>query len=346
MTLARLPNPPNTYEASWGNQYTREIERQLGQLDDTLTNAILILDTSTRSLANITELEALTDRPDVVIVQGSVTPGDGAGGLWWWEAGSTTTPDGILVVEPTDGEAGRYKLLGLRFATADIIGNLDVGADLDVVGDATLGTLDVAGAAAIGTTLDVTGNTTLGGTLGVVSDVTVASGKIILTDDANGIMEIGAASATPTIHFHSGATPVTYDARIVGSGGTGSNAGGTLTTTARLKTFTVGVTFTVNTETVTFNADTAYNFQGTGTVAFAGAPTFLNTTAAPSGGTAGSGIKLSSTSNFGMFWGSGAPTLSAAQGSLYLRRDGSSTSTRLYVNTNGTTGWTNVTTAA
>ena len=44
--------------------------------------------------------------------------------------------------------------------------------------------------------------------------------------------------------------------------------------------------------------------------------------------------------------GSGAPAASAAKGSLYVRTDGSSTSTRLYVNTNGSTTWTNVTTAA
>jgi hypothetical protein len=46
-----------------------------------------------------------------------------------------------------------------------------------------------------------------------------------------------------------------------------------------------------------------------------------------------------------VFTGSGAPTLSAAKGSLYLRTDGSSTSTRVYVNTNGTTGWTNLVSA-
>lgn len=44
--------------------------------------------------------------------------------------------------------------------------------------------------------------------------------------------------------------------------------------------------------------------------------------------------------------GTGAPTHVAAKGSLYSRLDGSSTSTRLYVNTNGSTTWTNVTTAA
>jgi len=52
------------------------------------------------------------------------------------------------------------------------------------------------------------------------------------------------------------------------------------------------------------------------------------------------------TAGLGIYIGSGAPTVSAAQGSLYIRTDGSSTSTRLYVNTTGSTTWTNVTTAA
>lgn len=73
--------------------------------------------------------------------------------------------------------------------------------------------------------------------------------------------------------------------------------------------------------------------------------TLQKLTAIPAGGTQDVGLMFSSTAHFGVFFGSGAPTLSAAQGSLYIRSDGSSTSTRLYVNTNGTTGWTNVTTA-
>lgn len=67
-------------------------------------------------------------------------------------------------------------------------------------------------------------------------------------------------------------------------------------------------------------------------------------TAPPASGAATSCILVSSTANLGYCWGSGAPTFSAAQGTFYLRTDGSSTSTRLYVNTNGTTGWTNVVT--
>lgn len=72
----------------------------------------------------------------------------------------------------------------------------------------------------------------------------------------------------------------------------------------------------------------------------------LDTTAIPAGGTTGAGLKMSSTANFGVFFGSGVPTLSAAKSSLYLRSDGSSTSTRMYVNTDGATTWTNVVTAA
>lgn len=72
----------------------------------------------------------------------------------------------------------------------------------------------------------------------------------------------------------------------------------------------------------------------------------MGNTAIPAGGTAGSGFRVSSTANFGVFFGSGAPTLSAAKGSLYLRSDGTTTNDRAYINTNGTTTWTALTTAA
>ena len=70
-------------------------------------------------------------------------------------------------------------------------------------------------------------------------------------------------------------------------------------------------------------------------------------TALPAGGTTGRGLHFSSnTTNFGVFFGSGAPTLSAAKGSLYLRSDGTTTNDRMYVNTDGATTWTAVTTVA
>lgn len=51
------------------------------------------------------------------------------------------------------------------------------------------------------------------------------------------------------------------------------------------------------------------------------------------------------TTGIGLYFGSGAPTISAIKGSLYIRTDGSSSSTRLYIN-NGTTTWVAVTTAS
>lgn len=73
-------------------------------------------------------------------------------------------------------------------------------------------------------------------------------------------------------------------------------------------------------------------------------------------GVAGSGAAIATTAGgakvmdigadgIGLYIGSGAPTVSAIKGSLYIRTDGSSSSTRLYVN-NGTTTWVAVTTAS
>lgn len=86
--------------------------------------------------------------------------------------------------------------------------------------------------------------------------------------------------------------------------------------------------------------------SGAGIITAQGAPTFLSATATPAGGTTGAGIKMSTTANFGVFFGSGAPTLTAAKGSLYLRRDGTSTNNRAYINTDGGTTWTALTTVA
>lgn len=75
--------------------------------------------------------------------------------------------------------------------------------------------------------------------------------------------------------------------------------------------------------------------------------TVASSVAVVAGGSTSAFMKVSSTANFGFYWGSGAPSITAAQGSVYLRTDGSSSSTRLYVNSSSTSGttWTSVTTA-
>lgn len=85
-------------------------------------------------------------------------------------------------------------------------------------------------------------------------------------------------------------------------------------------------------------AVTGTTVSGTGTV------TAINATAITAGGSAA--VLATATAGFGLYLGSGAPTITAAKGSLYLRSDGSSASTRLYVNSDGATTWVAVTTAS
>lgn len=92
-----------------------------------------------------------------------------------------------------------------------------------------------------------------------------------------------------------------------------------------------------------FVGDIAGNVSGA-TVTATGNITADSGTAPAAGGMAA--FLASSTAGLGVYVGSGAPTISAAQGSLYLRTDGSSTSTRAYINTDGATTWTNLVTAA
>jgi hypothetical protein len=86
--------------------------------------------------------------------------------------------------------------------------------------------------------------------------------------------------------------------------------------------------------------------NGTGIVTTAATATIRSGASATAGGALAMRIGTGADGVVGIFFGSGAPTISAPRGSLYLRTDGSSTSTRLYVNTTGSTTWTNVTTAA
>ena len=79
-------------------------------------------------------------------------------------------------------------------------------------------------------------------------------------------------------------------------------------------------------------------------VAATGNVTADSATALVAGG-ASAFIATNTANNMGIYVGSGAPTVAAAKGSIYLRSDGSSASTRLFVSDGGTT-WIAVTTAS
>lgn len=129
----------------------------------------------------------------------------------------------------------------------------------------------------------------------------------------------------------------------------GNSAGSSFTQSFNQST-TDGVTFNISAT----GATTAYEFRNATNVLASlnnlasghGKFSLIPGLATPAGGLAGSGLTFGSTANFGIFFGSGLPTLAAAQGSLYLRSDGSSSSTRLYVNTDGNTTWVNFTSAS
>mgnify|MGYP001012010635 CR=1 FL=1 len=80
-----------------------------------------------------------------------------------------------------------------------------------------------------------------------------------------------------------------------------------------------------------------------GVVEISGATTVASGTATTAGGAVAFSL---GTNGPDITWGSGVPTITAPQGSLYLRTDGSSTSTRAYINTDGMDTWTAITTAA
>ncbi len=93
-------------------------------------------------------------------------------------------------------------------------------------------------------------------------------------------------------------------------------------------------------------AITGTTVVGTTSVATAGTIKSYSGTAPGAGSALSVGLTTSSTTNLGLFFGTGDPSFSAAKGSLYSATDASTGTTRLFVNTNGTTGWTNFTAAA
>lgn len=95
--------------------------------------------------------------------------------------------------------------------------------------------------------------------------------------------------------------------------------------------------------TGTFASPTWTSVYNTVNGTFAGVVTAQSGIAATAGGAEAIAIGAAGPN---IYWGSGVPTISAAKGSLYLRTDGSSGSTRAYINTDGATTWTNITTAA
>ena len=103
------------------------------------------------------------------------------------------------------------------------------------------------------------------------------------------------------------------------------------------------ISIDATTGAVTVNA-TLGSATSVATLAATGTVTARSASGLTAGGAAAF-IGTNVAAGMGVYFGSGAPTVAAAKGSLYLRSDGSSTSTRLYVS-DGSTTWIAVTTAS
>lgn len=222
------------------------------------------------------------------------------------------------------GQLWIYKASNLSYILTSVVANVATWTNPASGGAGTFTTLATTGSVTVGNALIVTtggatisaGGAAITGTTTVVGAFTQTGGAANIGSDAttNAVnIGTGAAAKTITIGNATGATSLVLNA------GTGA--------------VSIGTNATVHTTTVgsATGASSTVIQSGTGNV-FVTAPFFEVNTATP--------FLISS--------GNGAPAgaICANVGDLYIRTDGSTTSTRMYICTVVGTTWTSVTTAA
>lgn len=202
-----------------------------------------------------------------------------------------------------------------------------------------------------GTGTDITAPSTSNGT-----SIGIVAGAASATNSAGGIASLvgGQGTGTNTSGGEAGifggegnGSGAAGGLAVVGGGAGGLGTGGNVFLIPGLGSTANGYIGLINADNSTVALKTSTTLHSADII-MNGSATVWAGTAIPAGGTAGDGLKFSSTSNFGIFFGSGAPTLSAAQGSLYLRSDGSGGTNRAYINNSSGSGttWTALSTQA
>lgn len=296
---------------------------------------------------------------NVVIVSGANGAGGSANGHVIFSRGGNITPTApgsvtdeiarltgtgnLLVGGTTDiSGSGGLKVFGTTATTA-----ADTGAFQCAGGGYFAGDLMVGG-----------GNVAIGGAVNAAYGVNIVTSTLTGADQYGVIASpVASSSATSGVGALLGKV-CTAAAAFTATNGYGLQievpslgAGSAVTNISGIQVRNQGATGITNAYGIDIAAQsgaatTNVGLRNAGSTLLATGITLCDGTATPAGGSTSARIIFGTTAGFGIYYGSGAPTVSAAQGSIYIRSDGSSTSTRLYVNTNGSTGWTNFTSAA
>ena len=259
-----------------------------------------------------------------------------------YEFGFLTYDQGTIITlfdynRPLSYYTNDVTMAGNLSVTGDIVGNVtltDISAStVSASGNITGGNLQTAGL--ITATGNVIGGNVNAGIVSATGNVQGGNlrtvGLISATGNITSGNILGVANVNATTHT---GTTVSVSANITGGNvlfgsgqvtGTGNVTGGNVLFGSGIVSGTGNIT--------------GGNLRTDGAVVAATGQ------AITAGGTT-AGLEFSSTTDFGVFFGSGVPTISAAKGSLYLRSDGTTTNDRMYINTNGSTTWTAVTTVA
>ena len=256
--------------------------------------------------------------------------------------GNATSEDGLIWVRTSGGVNA--------FTINATTGRVTVGEGITVTGAVTA-------AAAVATAANIT----LAATAAANSDV-LRGGLVTMgagtPGSFTGLQAIGwDIAAFSTAGFTSPGDPVGLRIGIITGSGITANAANAIGISIAPPTGATANYLIAHTTVATFNVTAAGAMTLAGLITggagatITGAISATTTLKAGSGTaiTAGgslSGVLVSSAGNFGVFVGSGAPTISALKGSLYLRSDGTGVADRAYVNTDGGTTWTAITTIA
>ena len=240
---------------------------------------------------------------------------------------------------------GNVTTPGLISATGNVTGgNLItsaaiLAASVSASGNVTGGNLSTAGQ--VSATGNITGNYLLGNgsqLTGISSLTAISAGTTNMTVNGSGGNISATIGGTSNVAVFA-STGINVLGTVSASGnitGSNINTGAQVVATGNI----TGGNINTGAQVVATGNITGGNLRTAGQLLAASA------TSIAAGGSQSLGLEFSTTADFGIFFGSGAPTISAAKGSLYLRSDGSTTNDRMYVNTDGGTTWTAVITAA